>query len=597
MAARRKKEYAIRFHTVPLNGRAGKADVFVVEKETQKEILAGRINPQDHVERRNLAKEWAKKLRCKPEKLESAINEQWCEEIAKAREQQATEEDEPKERWTQSQVILQLATDAAEFFHAPDLVAYACASAGHHKGHEALPVRGQLFRSWLSKRYYDFCGKAPGSQTTQDVINVLEAKARYDGPTVPVHVRIADNGSGVSIDLGDETHRVIEVSASTWLTRDSSNLMFRRPRGLLPLPEPRRGGSILDLKPFVNVVTEDWILIVAWVLSTMWPRGPKPVLFLQGEQGSAKTTTARIVRSIVDPHVLAVRRPPRDEHDLAVGANNSWGLAFDNLSLIRTWLSDALCCLSTGGGFGTRELYSDTEEAIFAVQRPVVATGIDQLPTRNDLLDRSVIVECEVIDDEDRIPESHFYAEFGQKWPFILGAFLDLLCGALRELPKVEIKGLPRMADFALLAVAGMRALGLRDSDFLDPYLANQARAFGFSLDRCPVVQPLYDLLATYPDGSWEGTVMELFTALNGGEPGGNTGNNPDSDGQPPPSCKKKGWPKSPKALSNLLRRIAPALRRETRAGRPRLNITWLQHTNRGNAVRMEIIRTSQAME
>jgi putative DNA primase/helicase len=51
-----------------------------------------------------------------------------------------------------------------------------------------------------------------------------------------------------------------------------------------------------------------------------------------------------------------LRALPRSERDLAIATGNAWVLAFDNLSGIRDWLSDALCRLATGGGFATRQL-------------------------------------------------------------------------------------------------------------------------------------------------------------------------------------------------------------------------------------------------
>ena len=56
------------------------------------------------------------------------------------------------------------------------------------------------------------------------------------------------------------------------------------------------------------------------------------------------------------------------------------------------WLSDALCRLATGGGFGTRQLYSDDEESLFEARRPVLLNGIEEVAVRGDLLDRSLIV-------------------------------------------------------------------------------------------------------------------------------------------------------------------------------------------------------------
>ena len=49
--------------------------------------------------------------------------------------------------------------------------------------------------------------------------------------------------------------------------------------------------------------------------------------------------------------------------ELMISANNSYLFAFDNLSGLPAWLSDALCRLATGGSFAVRQLYTDDEEA------------------------------------------------------------------------------------------------------------------------------------------------------------------------------------------------------------------------------------------
>src|SRR5438034_11429068 len=122
------------------------------------------------------------------------------------------------------------------------------------------------------------------------------------------------------------------------------------------------------------------------------PRGPYPVLGFHGEQGSGKSTRARIVRSLIDPHSVPLRCEPKEARDLMIAATNAWCIALDNLSYLPAWLSDALCRLATGGGFGTRELYSDADEVLFEAQRPVILNGIEELATRGDLLDRAIIL-------------------------------------------------------------------------------------------------------------------------------------------------------------------------------------------------------------
>jgi hypothetical protein len=78
---------------------------------------------------------------------------------------------------------------------------------------------------------------------------------------------------------------------------------------------------------------------------------------------------------LVDPNVAPVRSLSREERELMIAANNGYVLAFDNLSGLRNWLSDALCRLATGGSFAVRQLYTDDEEILFEAARPILLNG------------------------------------------------------------------------------------------------------------------------------------------------------------------------------------------------------------------------------
>src|SRR5256886_5689169 len=123
---------------------------------------------------------------------------------------------------------------------------------------------------------------------------------------------------------------------------------------MLALPVPLPGGALDDLRPFLNVADDgDYRLLVTWLLAALRPRGPYPVLVLHGEQGSAKSTTARVLRMLIDPNGAPLRAEPHDDRDLMIAATNGWIVALDNLSHLPPWLSDALCRLATGGAFAT----------------------------------------------------------------------------------------------------------------------------------------------------------------------------------------------------------------------------------------------------
>src|SRR5262249_54643184 len=149
--------------------------------------------------------------------------------------------------------------------------------------------------------------------------------------------------------------------------------------GMLDIPAPGGVGSFEQLWKIANVSVADRPLVLGWLVAALRPRGPYPILMLNGEQGSAKTTTAKALRALIDPNVASARRLPKDERDLAIAAGNAWILSFDNISGLPGWLSDSLCALATGSGFATRQNYSDTDEVIFGGARPIVLNGIPDL--------------------------------------------------------------------------------------------------------------------------------------------------------------------------------------------------------------------------
>lgn len=459
---------------------------------------------------------------------------------------EARSAEDEKQRETQAQILVNLASDA-ELFHTPDGRAYATIVVNSHRENWPITLRGSgPFKNWLRQRFFAEYGKPPGSQALQDAVGVLEARAQFEGPEVPVCVRLAEANGSIYLDLCDKEWRAIEITPEGWQVVSDPPAKFRRAKGMLPLPEPRKDGCIDDLRQFVNVDDEEsWILLVAWLIATLRPCGPFPVLLLQGEQGSAKSTTARVLRSLVDPNTAPLRTTPRDERDLMITANNSWILSFDNLSGIPSWLSDAICRLATGGGFSTRTLYENDEETIFAATRPVVANGIDELATRHDLLDRAVILNLPPIPEEKRKPEKQFWREFEEARPYLLGALLDAVAVGLRNFDQVSLQELPRMADFAEWVVACEPALPWEPGGFLEAYAGNRAGTVELALESNLVAQAVRELLEQREE--WEGTATDLLNELNNLVPEEQT--------------KRKSWPKSPATLSGKLRRAATFLR------------------------------------
>ena len=460
-------------------------------------------------------------------------------------EERATADAQPIKGPTQAEKLLQYAS-AAELSHTPDDTAYATVPVGDHR--ETHPVRGQRFKQWLLQQYYTELRKAPSAQALADARATLEARALFEGTERSVHLRVAGQEGAVYLDLCNQEWDVIEITAAGWrvLPGREAPVRFVRKDNTAPLPYPARGGGFEDLSSVLNVRSDkDSILLTAWMVGALNPDGPYPVLDLEGEAGTAKSTTARVVRSLVDPAVEPLRAPPRDARDLAIAASGNWTPAFDNLSGIRPWQSDALCRLATGGGFATRELYSDDREVLFSQKRPVILTGIESLATAGDLRDRSIVIELPHIPPEERRPEREFYRAVEEARPKVLGALLDAVSAALRNLHTVSLAELPRMGDFAEWVSAAEEALPWEPGAFVEAYAGNRRDAQEIALDVDPVAVAVRDLIRTREE--WTGSASQLLAELGG---------RVSEDAK-----HSKAWPSSPQSLSNRLKRLAPALR------------------------------------
>ncbi len=343
---------------------------------------------------------------------------------------------------SQASILLGLVSmSGAELFHTLDGDGYVTVLVKDHT--ETHPIRSRAFRRWLARLFYNAEGMVANAQAVQDALGVLEGQAQHDGPQHFVSVRVAGADDAIYLDLADAGWQAVKITAAGWEVIAVPPVKFRRARGMLALPVPEPGASIEALRTYVNVDPDGWVLMLACLIAAMRPSGPYPVLNLLGEQGTAKSTTARVLRALIDPNRAPVRSEPRDARDLMIAANNGWIINLDNISGLPTWLSDALCRLATGGGFATRELYENAEEVIFEAQRPVILNGIAEVATRSDLLDRSVVVTLPRISDDNRKAESEFWADFEAERPFILGALLDAVSLALRDLRTVRLDRLP----------------------------------------------------------------------------------------------------------------------------------------------------------
>lgn len=463
----------------------------------------------------------------------------------------------------QADVLVALC-DGLELFHDADQ-AYATVTVDNHQ--ETHAVARKSFKEWLCRRYWQVQKKAPSPDAVQEAVALLTARAKYEGPQQSVGLRVSEHQGNVYLDLGNDQWEAVEITRDGWRVLADPPVRFIRKRGMRPLPHPTPGGSLEALRRTINAGNDDnWHLIVGWLLGSLNPRGPYPPLVVNGEQGSAKSTTCRMLRALIDPNEADLRSVPRDEHDLVIAASNSRVVAFDNISTIPPWLSDALCRIATGSAYSARTLYSDDEETLFVVTRPILINGIEDLASRPDLLERSLLVQLPTISDDRRRSEQALWEQCNAAKPAILGALLDAVVAALRHRDSVKLERRPRMADFVeWVAAAEMGgALPWAAGAFMRSYLSNLERGNAAAVEQSPI-GPSLDWLMEIGHGQWSGTVGRLLTCLN---------DHADQNAR-----HRSDWPSTPKGLSGQLRRLGPSLRS---AG---IEVEFGEHTRNGTQI------------
>ena len=407
-----------------------------------------------------------------------------------------------------------------------------------------LKVGSTAFIEWLSYAYYTQRASSASDAAVKHAISTVSGICRHEGEQRRVSIRAAkDVGTGAYyLFMGDEKNRAIEITATGWRVLDTYPVKFWKPSTQAAIPEPVSGGSIDELWKYCNVEEVDRLLVLVWLLESMRPETPFPLLELNGVQGSAKSNTQKRLRQIVDPSTANLRPVPKNTEDISVAANNNWLISYENASFLPAQIQDVFCCMATGGAAGGRALYTNGEEFLIEMKRPCMINGIPSLVTAQDLIERTLHLELPRIELYQK--ESDLNAGFEVALPGITGGLLDLFVKTLATLPSVALSKPPRMIDFCCLGEAMSRSMGNDAGFFEEVYRINRKESVERALESSPVALAVLSLVEESPfDTVFHGTykeLLELLLAYKGGD--------------------NEGWVKSEKGLANALKRQMPAL-------------------------------------
>ena len=291
-----------------------------------------------------------------------------------------------------------------------------------------------------------------------------------------------------------------------------------------------------------------------------------PVLAVNGSQGSGKTIFLNwILRGFIDPSTSGVQRFPSSLHNMAISAQSTYLLLYDNITRISDDLSDDLSAAATNTSFSTRELHTTSNEALFQIHFPVVLGGISGFIRKSDLLSRTLSVRMLPL-GEDHASARTFVQDLQRDASAIYGGLLDLAAAGLSRIDSITPNTPERVYDFSAWLAAMEEAMGAEGLQ--EMYSLNHAIAQADAVTDCAPANAIINLACCLDDEVWTGTPTELLAEM--------------CSLIEPEALKQRDWPKNPESLGKKIDHLQGLLLTQK---------VWVGRTTRGSQRQYEVYR------
>ncbi len=384
---------------------------------------------------------------------------------------------------------------------------------------EQEPVES-VVREWLKRS----TGKRHIiDDATKAALQSLKDEAR-NSPMLELHHRMVKTETGFLYDLGDSETAVSITPGSVELT-DYPQKTFITDGSDKAQIMPDLSTDPKELKelmtPFFNLRSlKDWILLMTFIAVAFIAGISHPIVYLEGEKGSAKSTICRWIQSLINPKVTGLYRFPDSAKDLSVILGREFALCFDNLGGIRKEMADILCQAVTGGYVVERKYYTNDEVVTRGLKTILVLNGLSLLSSKEDLLDRILLISLERFQSDERISEKELETKFDVVKPKILGGFFNTVAVALTT--EIEpIKEKIRLLDYQEFAIKCGVAMGFSQKEVEDAFAENTDTITENVIDNNPLTEYIMGMVYGKPTVSIAVSVLhERLKEKYGNHPG-----------------------------------------------------------------------------
>jgi hypothetical protein len=175
-------------------------------------------------------------------------------------------------------------------WHTPNREPWATIGGRH------FPVGSSDFRHWLAGQFYESNREPASGYKLDELVSTYTAEALFKGPEHRVHLRTAQEGDVIWLDLADAEGRAVRIDKHGWRVVPAKEVTpkFFRPPNMRPLPEPTRADAdVSELRRVLNLPDENTFrLLLTYLSLAIIPDKPYPIVAVSGPAGAAKSSFA-----------------------------------------------------------------------------------------------------------------------------------------------------------------------------------------------------------------------------------------------------------------------------------------------------------------
>jgi len=162
-----------------------------------------------------------------------------------------------------TQLVALIEGSDVELFHDEFDEPYIRFKQGDH--YEYSKIRSKNFKRWISNKYWKLLRQAPNNESLNSALNIIEAKACFEGREYKLENRIAFYKNEIYYDLGNWT--AIRINKDGWVLLSEPPILFNNYNHQKEQIEPERSTEgdertiLEDLSFLINIKEPDQKLL------------------------------------------------------------------------------------------------------------------------------------------------------------------------------------------------------------------------------------------------------------------------------------------------------------------------------------------------